>query len=265
MYLTLDWVTNRENVVANPASRFFQKPVLSGDNIELPTLYTQSINPMSQYIEFLLEHRDSFQNFGGLIAPLNVKYVVLAHEADFASYEFLHHQEDLEVVVETERITLFRNAHPTAPVYLTSEIALISDWEELLERSQYEDITKRLYVLTSSTDFPSSSSETGSSQIEPLDIRKRSQLSYDVQGGGNGFLVLALPQRANPDGWRLNGDESNFLNMNISPAFTYAGVGQVNYRQFYLVYLPTLIVSLLTLVVMLVVVTDLRIIFRKPS
>lgn len=61
-----------------------------------------------------LATQNHIDNLGALLAPLNVKYIILVHEADYTDYDFLYHQRDLKVELERQVLTLFKNQHPLA-------------------------------------------------------------------------------------------------------------------------------------------------------
>jgi hypothetical protein len=53
----------------NPASNFFDKPVIQSENTEISTIYSQSTNPGQRYVESLLVKRNNLTNFGELLIP----------------------------------------------------------------------------------------------------------------------------------------------------------------------------------------------------
>jgi hypothetical protein len=148
LYITFSWSERR---IANPAGSFFDKPVIQGDNIEAGPIYSQSSNPVSKYIEFLLRKNKGYTNFGELVAPLNVKYIILAKEVDYKRYDFLYEQEDLEVVLENEDLAVFKNGHETAKIYEVNKAYAIRDWNDLIELSKTQDITNAVYLITDNT------------------------------------------------------------------------------------------------------------------
>jgi hypothetical protein len=96
-------------VISNPAVNFFEKPVLAGDNMEMGSIYTQTSNPDSQYIEKeIINTKENLENFGEKLMKLNIKYIILAKESDFASYGFIDKQADLEKIYEKDRIVVYR-------------------------------------------------------------------------------------------------------------------------------------------------------------
>lgn len=42
MYMDFSWLPNSDKRLTNPAQQFFDKPVIAGDNIEMPGVYSES-------------------------------------------------------------------------------------------------------------------------------------------------------------------------------------------------------------------------------
>ncbi len=70
---------------------------------------TQSRKPEQLYMQSLLRNRDKIGNFGELLTPLNIKYVILLKEVDYQNYDFLYEQKDLKDIFENGKIVLFEN------------------------------------------------------------------------------------------------------------------------------------------------------------
>lgn len=97
-------------VIANPAQNFFEKPIIQGDNMEFGQIYSQSNNPDSKYIEDnIIKKGASIENAGEILLPLNIKYIILAKEADWKSYEYLDKQKDLKIFSETDNLKVYQN------------------------------------------------------------------------------------------------------------------------------------------------------------
>jgi hypothetical protein len=105
-YMSFSWIGSN---VSNPALGFFARPVIQGDNIEVAGIYTQSTNPVSTYVEDILNKRKEISNVGEFLSPLGVKYVILAKEVDWTEYAFLEQQADLAIVSDTPHLRLFIN------------------------------------------------------------------------------------------------------------------------------------------------------------
>lgn len=98
-----------KKIIANPAPFFFEKQILAGDNIEIDSIYSTSQRPESKYIESLLKVKNSLKNFGKDLSKINVKYILLAKEADWETYLFLDNQEDLDLILENENFKVYLN------------------------------------------------------------------------------------------------------------------------------------------------------------
>ena len=140
-HMYMDFRFNPKQRIANPASAFFTKPIIQGDNMEAGGIYSQSTNPISKYIEFLLSNNQKYNNFGELVKPLNIKYIILAKEVDWHLYTFLINQTDLELVIDNEDLLVFKNNHETSPVYETNTLLTKDDWNDLINNTSTLDLT----------------------------------------------------------------------------------------------------------------------------
>ena len=242
-YIDYSWLANNDKRLGNPAQRFFNKPVISGDNVEVDGIYSQSTNPISKYVEFLLERGDETDNFGELLAPLNVKYVLLVHEVDYIHYNFLYQQKDLTIEPEREGLTLFRNEHSLARVYGVDSVVYISDWDEYLKLSKDQDVMEHLYIMSNGRE-----GKTQGSNMEALAAERRSPVKYEVEGARSKYTIFTVPQNISTDYWEYNGQKP-LKNLGIMPAFESSlEGGDIVYARYYHLYLPSYAASLLALV-----------------
>jgi hypothetical protein len=96
-------------VVANPGSSLFSRPVISGDNVQLDGVQTQSTLKRSAYLQQLYDAGPRLTDLGARLEPLGVKYVVVAKTVDWRSYGWLSHQEDLRLVLDDRTLEVWRN------------------------------------------------------------------------------------------------------------------------------------------------------------
>jgi len=238
LYMDYSWLPNSNKRLANPAQQFFDKPTIRGDNLEIAGKYSGSTNPISKYVEFLLGNASSVNNLGELLAPLNVKYVLLVHEVDYASYDFLYQQEDLTVELEKPGITLLKNEHSTARAYGVSSMVYIDSLEEYLELSTEQDVMEHLYVMGDEIGSDSSA------RMEKLAVTEKNPAKYQVAGSNQTYTVFTVPQNMSTQCWEYNGDKSTLQNLGIMPAFSSSpDDGEITYTRFYYVYLPSYIIS----------------------
>ncbi len=236
MYLNLPWLPNNWPRVANPAQGYFSQPVISGDNLEAGAVFSDSRNAESKYVEALLAKRDSYQEFGKLIAPLNAKYVVLLAGADASAYGFLDRQRDLEAVIRGETVSLYRNLSPVAPGFVVGEAVQVGSLQEFAGKGAMWGPGCRLYELQQGAP------EVRADECRPLAgarVTREGPLSYRYEGAAAGqWVVLALPQGVARDGWSDGGaPDAEYLGM--MPAFRASGVsGTIIFTRFYRLYLP---------------------------
>ncbi|AEV85685.1 hypothetical protein ACWT_4663 [Actinoplanes sp. SE50] len=93
--------------VATPAGAFFRRPVLSSDAVELGPVRSNSSSYRMAYLDRLIAAGGG-GSFGRLIAPLGVRYVALARDRESGTYAWLDRQPDLEPVLRTAALDLYR-------------------------------------------------------------------------------------------------------------------------------------------------------------
>lgn len=194
MYMTFGWSERR---IANPASIFLDKPVISGQNAEVGSIQTQSSNPTQYYMEYLLEHKNEITNFGELITPLNVKYIILAKELDYQKYDFLYNQTDLELLKENDKLVVFRNLHNTSRIRQVTSLKEIKTWNELVEESKIIDINDYGFV------FVYDNADT-IEQWKELSYTRKSAFTFQVPETGP-YMIFTSPTH-DQNGWVLNGN-----------------------------------------------------------
>jgi len=150
--MTFHWVPNKDKRIANPAP-FFDKEVISGKNIEILGIYRQVYTPYQLYIDHLLSKKDEIMNFGEPISIIGVKYILLTKEVDYKKYFFLFNQSDLELVLETENFYVFKNKAFKGLIFSMDGIGYVKNWDELINISKTEDITKRLYLIGNGKNY----------------------------------------------------------------------------------------------------------------
>jgi len=244
-FMDYDWLPNKQKRLGDPAHLFFDKSVISGDNVELPNLYSQSVNPISKYMEYLLGKGSDIHNLGELLAPLNVKYVILVNESDYKIYDYLYRQDDLEVLLKMPDIVLFRNEQPTARVYGVDSVIYINNLDEYLEMSQSQNVMDHLYIIGDGED----NQNTG--KMKAIDYIEESPVKYRIEESPSKYIIFTVPQNVSTRYWEYSG-EKPLMNLGFMPAFASSqGGGEIVYKRFYTVYLPSDIISLAFLVVIL--------------
>jgi hypothetical protein len=106
-YMTLSFVRNQNAVVASPAPTFFSTPVLVDTNPQLPGGAAPT-DPDQLAISELVKVGDQGR-WAEVLAAHNIKYVLLAREVDWKSYDFLNRQPNITVVADYGSIVLYQN------------------------------------------------------------------------------------------------------------------------------------------------------------
>ena len=211
-------------------------------------IYSQSTNPISKYMEFLLNKSSGINNLGELLAPLNVKYVILVNEVDYQLYDFLYHQKDLKIVLENQGITLFENEHSTACSYAVDSIMHIQSMDDYLTLSKTQDVMQHIYNLESSQD-------TGNPEpFTPVNTVEKSPVQYTNSAVKPQYTIFTVAQNVSSANWEYNGRKPILFNLGLMPVFeSSAGNGNFVYTRFYHIFLPCFIISALTLVAIITV------------
>ena len=246
MYMDFNWIENTDKRIANPAHSFFDKPIIQGDNLEVEGIYSQSVDPISKYIEFLLHNRNDITNFGEMVAPINVKYIILAKEVDYKTYDFLYSQEDLELVLESDDLIVFKNKHDTAKIYEVDTINRIKSFDDLLEVSKEQDITNALYILGGKKEIKNPSEKN------PLNYTKKSPAKYEIEEPKMKYVIFTTSQGINSDYWTMD-SSTTVKNLGLTPAFIVEGEtgNEIKYSRFYNTYLLGYIISMVTFVALI--------------
>lgn len=166
LYMDFKFVPNQDKRIANPAPSFFDKPVTYGQNIEVPGIYTQSTNPGQRYVESILS---SGSISGENLRLLNVKYVMLVKEVDWAWYRDMLEGSDLEPVFDSENLVLYKNPEQVSRFYDADELS--------------------------------------PGALEPLDYEPISPVKYEVASGNEKYTIFVPPNLDSSD-WVLDGREA---------------------------------------------------------
>ncbi|MBF8304055.1 MAG: hypothetical protein HW399_430 [Dehalococcoidia bacterium] len=215
-FISLSWAGQR---VATPAKWFFDKPVLQSQSLEVGPIDNESPEPVQHYIGFLIKNKDRLTNLGKLLAPLNIKYIILAKEVDYKEYDFLFKQSDLKVVMENSQLTVLENLYPVAMFYATDRLQPITGWEQLLEALTRQEID------TLGAVFPFSERESIFKPVDGLETetgfnsvkyRKLSPVRYELEPVTRKYVVASIPY---DPAWKLDGVGSK-TNLGITNSFT---------------------------------------------
>lgn len=130
-YFYVSWIGyNTFNVGAT----FFPHNVIYASNIDAgtPRDRIRSSDHEVLYITDLLDNQH-ISNLGSYLAAVNVKYIVLALESEYGTYDFLYNQSDLRIVTKTEKLVLFENTAWKGSVYMVNSKARFTNWDAMIK------------------------------------------------------------------------------------------------------------------------------------
>jgi hypothetical protein len=206
-YLLLPWAGNR--VVANPMQSYFGRPVISGDDLEAGPIATETSNPRSRFLQFCLSEGTQISEFGRVLAPLGIRYVILARVPGAQSFGWLGRQHDLRRVFGTHEIVIYRNEEAVPPAYEPRRRLMLRDWGQVLMLAQRDPLIDYLIQVRKARpgplSLPPALAALAASAPAPMPIKAvgGTAVSQPVDLSGAARAVV-LPDPAYP-GWRLNG------------------------------------------------------------
>jgi hypothetical protein len=106
-YMSFSFVHNQNSVVAPPGPTFFSVPVIVNTNPEVGGIAPPA-DPQQVQISTLVALGDK-GNWAEVLAILHVKYVLVAREVSFPSYQYLDYQPGLMRVGDFSSIVIYRN------------------------------------------------------------------------------------------------------------------------------------------------------------
>ena len=104
------WSFSDGRIVANPARAYFPREVLAAGETGFEDVPPQSPDPFIRLVDTLVDRREEITEIGGILAPMDVRYVILLHEVDHQTYGFLEGQTDLRPHFRGDALTLWENA-----------------------------------------------------------------------------------------------------------------------------------------------------------
>jgi len=110
-YFALTFAGHR--VVANPATSYFDTPVLVSRSVGEGAAANDTSDPLDGEVSRLLADGRHRRDLGACLATLGVSHILLPEQADWRRYSFLSSQHDLVLERRWSDLLLYRNTHPT--------------------------------------------------------------------------------------------------------------------------------------------------------
>lgn len=184
-YLSFPFSGNR--VVLNPLSTSLTRDVISGDNLQTTEFQSNSTSLRSTYLQQLFGLSREIHNFGQLVSPLGVKYILLSKTVDWADYRWLNKQTDLRLILNTDNLELWRNLRFDGVGSSSDSLSRVRDVRQLVSRS----LSNPSSIATARFDrspHVSTNAPHGTRQV-----REISPIQYDVSSGQAGWVEIDSP------------------------------------------------------------------------
>jgi hypothetical protein len=206
LYMSYPFTNNR--VVTNIGPGEFRRTVISGDNVESGNSESQSTSPRSAFLQQLFADSHNVRNFGLLVAPLGVQFVVLAKTVDWKRYAWLRDQKDLKVILDSPSLEVWRNIDYSGVGWRASVLTSVTGTSALISGARFDNIAGRALVLQdagvrNSVPLPLKSHETpSSSTTRGTTVRELSPVAYRIEPGTAGWVTVDVPYQR---GWTFDG------------------------------------------------------------
>ena len=109
-YMDLGFAHGR--LVANPAPRFFETPILASRSIAEKPGLANSSDAVEARVDALLRSGANRKNFAACLAELGVGHILVARERGSKVYDFLGRRRDLALVRSWSDLALYRLRYP---------------------------------------------------------------------------------------------------------------------------------------------------------
>jgi hypothetical protein len=106
-YMRYSFIQNQNAVVVSPAPTFFSVPIIVSANPEVPGITAPNTADQAAVSNLVLAGDKDL--WAEALAARGIKYVLLAHELDWGSYQYLDNQPGLVKVGDYGSISLYRN------------------------------------------------------------------------------------------------------------------------------------------------------------
>jgi hypothetical protein len=203
IYLEYPFTSGR--VIANVGPTSFRRNVISGDNVQADDVQTQSTSPRSAYLQQLFLNGSKTNNFGALVAPLGVRYVVLSKAVDWPAYSWLNHQKDLKLVLDDQSLEVWRNVAYRGVGQRVTKLTSVSGIAGLLSLAKLNELGAGAVVRSESapgvaTSVPGVTSSPASTTLPS--VRQLSPVAYRISSGTPGWVTVDTTYQR---GWSFDG------------------------------------------------------------
>ncbi len=208
-YMRFDFL-NSDYTVNSPMPLYFKNA-----SVQLYAINVGGVElnrqPVDRYVQASLDSGRARGNMGAMLAPLDVKYVLLFLNPASANFSFVLEQKDLEIVKRWGDLVLLRNRVPVHRLALVERKGTYRSLDELAKKAWGGRLLGSHLVAGTGTDVPDSHGTA---------VAHRNQGATRVKahvppGAGRRTLLFGETYNA---GWRIDG-ASAVQNLGVTCAF----------------------------------------------
>jgi hypothetical protein len=205
-YMDLRFADNRR--IGTPASAFFRRDAITGDNVELPNLASSSTSPRSGYLEYLYSVGNQISVMGRALSPLGVRYIAVDHSADWRQFAWLDHQQDLHKVLDTSDFQLYENLAFHGSVTQVTNLHTVNNWTDMLREISSTGERADNFVATNRSGDPLGEPLPAPPTLVPegttLRIDRKNDATVRVAGASGNTSTYNLAEPFD-EAWHLSG------------------------------------------------------------
>jgi hypothetical protein len=179
-------------VILNPASTSFDRDVISGDNLQLSNFQSNSTSARSKYLQTLFANGENITNFGSLVAPLGVKFIVLAKTVDWSNYGWLNRQSDLRPILNSSDLEVWRNLSYEGVGARYSSISSVTSISQLIAIASHTHSDVAPFIVAQSEIKAETS-------LRSSRVKQVSPVQFNVPRGKGGWIAIDAPFET---GWK---------------------------------------------------------------
>lgn len=128
-YMRFDF-TGSDYTITNPMPLYFTERNVPLRSIEVGPVKL-GVEPLDAYVQASLDSAREHQNLGAMLAPLDVKYILMPRNAAAVLFRFVEHQADLEVIRRWSDLVLLRNRVPVSRLTLAGGTGTFRNWSSV--------------------------------------------------------------------------------------------------------------------------------------
>jgi len=216
-YMRFDFL-NSDYTVSSPMPLYFKNQCVQLYSINIGGVELNA-QPVDRYVRASLESGRESGNMGAMLAPLDVKYVLLTLNPASANFSFVLEQKDLEIVKRWDDLVLLRNRVPAQRLVMVDRKGTYASLDELATSAQGDNLLGSYLTEGTDTFVPDSH---GTAVAHKDEGPARVKASFPPSGSSRRMLLFGELYNT---GWRIDGTNA-VQNLGVTCAFTTAAEGK---------------------------------------